>query len=493
MPSLNPFSGKKKSNDVVMIDINEQSVRIALGKGTSFAVEVDQIAEMLFPENAIEQQSKFINDFFKEKKIKDKRVFIVVSSQSFISKNVDIPSKDQEEIKKIIDLQAGRFTPYSRDEIVIDCFYMETSEEEHYTNVLLIIMNRKTIQRYYDVLNRTGVQVEKILIASEAMAITYSDLAGSAGREAVGGISIGSDSSDLTIADRGQLVFVRNLPIGTNHFKSNLETAKQSFAAELDKSLVSYKDQGLGRPLKTFYLAGQGKEIGLSDALLKDAVPFLNANAITIQLLDEVQNFQLKEPVTQILQEKQISFFDLFSAMKTASRLKIDLIPTEIKLKHRFRESGRDIITFGILVMTIFLMFSVFLVSKIYLRKEQIKRLDEKNLASEGEARLLEKTSTKSRVLRELLNTRGKGLYAFEKINAMVGEDIYLSSFSYDKEGKITFSGTAESMSRVFAFVTELEESNYFKDVKTNQTKSRREGQKEVADFEIACEIAEGL
>jgi len=81
----------------------------------------------------------------------------------------------------------------------------------------------------------------------------------------------------------------------------------------------------------------------------------------------------------------------------------------------------------------------------------------------------------------------------FDKVSALIGEDMYLSRFSYDFKGKIIIAGTADSMSRVFAFVTQLEESNYFTKVKTKETKSRREGKADVADFELHCTLAEGV
>jgi len=75
----------------------------------------------------------------------------------------------------------------------------------------------------------------------------------------------------------------------------------------------------------------------------------------------------------------------------------------------------------------------------------------------------------------------------------LVGSDIYLSNLTYDNEGIVLLSGTAESMSRVFAFVTKLEASRYFSSVKTNETKSRRVGQSEVADFQIEARLAENF
>ena len=42
-------------------------------------------------------------------------------------------------------------------------------------------------------------------------------------------------------------------------------------------------------------------------------------------------------------------------------------------------------------------------------------------------------------------------------------------------------------MSIVFAFVDSLEKSSYFKDVKTRYTTKRKDGTRDVTDFEINC------
>ena len=86
---------------------------------------------------------------------------------------------------------------------------------------------------------------------------------------------------------------------------------------------------------------------------------------------------------------------------------------------------------------------------------------------------------------------RSRGLFVFEKFGSMIGEDIYLSGFSYDSDSSMTVKGTAGSMSRVFAFVNELEESVFFKDVEAQETKTRKEQGKEVADFIVKSYFTE--
>ncbi len=481
----------KRSVDRVFIDIDENQTRLILAKETPEHVSIADVRWKQFGPDADDEIVKFVNESFRHWKLKDRQAFMVIPSKFIITKNVDIPSKDKEEIRKIIDLQAGRYTPYSRDEILIDSLSMETSEQP-YTNVLLVIIQRKIIQRYYDILNRALVEGQNVIVVSEALSKTYEKVQNSRSGAAAG-ICILGDSTDLTITDNQQMIFVRSIPIGLQHFNTDQETAKKDFIAELQKSVIAYQDQGIGRPVQNFLLSGLISGLDFIEASIREGIPGIVNGQIALQKIDPRSIFSLHDQaIREIEASKSVSWFDLFACAHTFSQLKIDLVPKEVKMKHQFRKGSKDVITLGTLLMAIFVMFSVFLVSKIFIKKEQIRKLEGIDKVASEESKILEQTSTKTRILKDLIRNRGRGLYVFEKINSMIGNDIYLSSLSYDKDGKVTFMGTADSMSRVFAFVTELEESNYFRDVKTLQTKSRREGQKEVADFEIASVVADG-
>jgi len=481
--------------DHVLIDIDEQTVRIVHGKEGGGQMIVHRILQKTFDQDTDDQIRKYISQFYEQEKIKSKKVDLVLSTKSLITKNVDIPSNNDEEIRKIIDLQAGRYTPYSRDEIVIDCITME-SPEEHYTNVLLFIVSRRVVKRYSDILDSGGFEINSIRVGTEGMAGVYDQAAGAETESgAVGGICFSRTSSDFLIMTKHRQVFVRSIPVGIEQFQSDREVATKEFVSELGKSLGAYQDQGVGQALKLLYLAGGSESVLESvQTALRDSIPYLQDNNSKIQILKGEEVFSLDDTAKQDLSALGgVTYFDLVSTLQFHNQLLIDLTPKEAKMRRTFRESGKDIITFGVLVMTIFLMLSVFLMLKGHIKKENLKKLEVLHESSFEEARKLETKSTKSRTIRDLIRKRGRGLYVFEKINSMIGDDIYLSLFSYDKEGAINFSGTANTMSRIFAFVTELEESNFFVDVQTNETKSRREGQREVADFEIECQLAEGI
>jgi Tfp pilus assembly protein PilN len=59
----------------------------------------------------------------------------------------------------------------------------------------------------------------------------------------------------------------------------------------------------------------------------------------------------------------------------------------------------------------------------------------------------------------------------------------------YEEGSKFVIKGTSTSMASVFGFVTNLEKSKKFANVKTKYVTNRNERGVDVADFEIECLI----
>lgn len=483
-----------QTQDLVIADLSGGHVKLALARQAGGQAVFDDFRSKDFGEGADLEISQYLVQVWREWRLKDRQVICLIPSKLFISKNVDMPSNDPEEISKIIDLQAGRYTPYSRDEIVIDYLCM-TTPGQHYTNVLLIIVNRKLIDRYVQIFDRAGIFVARFGIASESAAHFYQRLLPSDQvNGSIAGIHIDQDASDLTVIDKREMVFVRSIPVGASHFRSDPDNAQQTFAAELNKSISSFQDHGVGQPVKALVMTGLTQGLENLEKVIRESLPVMQVPGFPIKVVTYHNQFQAAPSVKdKIGPASEDSFFELMSAAGAEADLRIDLTPKEIKLKRKFRESGREIVTLGILIMTCLVMICVFLAGKIYIKRNLIERLDVMAESVSSQARVLERSSTKTRVLRNLIEYRGKGLYVFDKVTSLIGQDTYLSSFSYDQDGNIQLLGSAETMSAVFALVTKFENSGYFSSVTTNETKTRKEGGKEVADFDLKCQLIQEI
>lgn len=380
-----------------------------------------------------------------------------------------------------------------REEIVIDYLCLEMLAQ-HFTSVLLFIVHRKIATQYTSIFNLARLEMGKATDASEGMAMSYINyMKNKMGAGALGGLHVGEDYSELTVMDNGQLVFVRNIPVGALAFKKDPEQAKKDFVTELHMSISAYHDQGIGKPVQMLIATGLTGDIEISGADLKlSGMP--QAAEIALTFFDYRRFFSMKESVISVMNQfSALSFFELFSVLSHADSSRINLLLPEMKLKRRVREGSREAMTMGILIMGIFLLLSLIMGSKIYFKKLFNQKLFDKGRMYEQEAKKLETVSTKNRIVKKLIENRGRELQVLNVINDFIGDDLYLTQIDYDSEGRVTITGTAASMSRVFSFVTQLKESNRFSSVETKETKSRKEGKNDVADFVIESVLTQGV
>lgn len=488
---LKPSQHKKKTPMFCTFDAGSDYLRFAIGqKDDSDETLFQNVDYFSFSPGDDEGIQKAIEKIVQDNNLKGKEVDFLIPAEQLITKNIDIPSTDPVEISKIIDLQAGRYTPYSREEIIIDYLY-QNSEGQHYTSVFLVMINRKVAERLYHLADSAQIAIRRLIASPEALSRCYATFEESQQKgAALCGVMVGPDHSDFSIVDNQQIVFSRGLAKGGSQLESG---AVEDLGSDILNSIASYHDQGIGARVSYVVLSGfasSGKKLQewLQNKLKEDP----SLSSIQVKMIRYERLFNIPEMLQKKFAEDSRSIcFDLLCAQTFHEDIKMDFVPQEIKMKKKVREGGREMITSGILVMVCIMIVCFFLALKVYIKTDILGKLDHLLVEHEGEAQLLEKASNKSRLVWTLLKNRGKSIYVFDRVTSLIDKQTFLTSFKYDQEGNVTLIGTATSMSAVFAFVTELEESNYFSSVKTKSTKSRRVGQNDVADFEIECTFEE--
>lgn len=486
---LSSIKLKRKTPLICTFDIGSDYLRFSVGqKEESEDITFQSVDYFSFSAGDDEAIQKALAKIVQENDLQNKEVDFLIPADQLITKNIDIPSTDPVEISKIIDLQAGRYTPYAREEIVIDYVY-QNSEGQHYTSVFLVMINRKAAERLYFIADSARVGIGRLLASPEALARCYATFEESQRTGAsLCGVMIGNDHSDFTIVENQQIVFSRSLAKGHTHLDAG---EVEEMGKEILNSLSSYHDQGIGAKVQYLALSGFSQPKKLAE-WLEARFQSESSSAMQVKMIRYDRLFNIAAPLQKkIAEDARTVCFDLLCAQAFRDDIKMDFVPQEIKMKKKVREGGREMITSGILVMVCMMLLCFFLALKVYIKTDVLDQLDNLSAEHEGQAQLLEKASNKSRLVWTLLKNRGKSIYVFDRVTSLIDKQTYLTSFKYDQEGNVTLVGTATSMSAVFAFVTELEESNYFSSVKTKSTKSRRVGQNDVADFEIECTFEE--
>lgn len=485
---LNPLAAFAKSGELVGIDLSSHNLKIARLKTSLKNAEVVNLLCKGIANLSDDDIAKVASSMLVELGPINPLCVDIISSHIAITKNIEIPSCNPQEIKEIIGLQAGRHTPYSRDEIIVD--YIPIGQYKNsYTKILLVIVARSVIKRHCEILQKAGLTPEKILFAPEGLAFSCSRIL-KFGTEAspVSLAHIEEGFTDFSVIFKNRPIFLRSIPIGARHLSEEKELYLAKFTEELKRSFEAYQGEDIERPVQALIVTGassQAKELEyqLSGALRLPVrpAPYFNSLSVSAGVLKAAQ-----------AECPYVSFLDVIGCLFSYNDLSIDLTPEEIKLRKAIEERGRDLIKTGVFVLTIIVLSLLMLIGSIYFKGAQLKLFKERSKPLTAQAERLEKDYEKVIQLKNYLKNRGHSLELLVELYKIIPLDLELDDIRLDEQAKFSLSGVAGSMSSVFSFVDAMEKSPYFKDVKIRHTTKRKDGARNVTDFEIISEAVKG-
>jgi len=472
------------NRDVVGIDINDIDLKLAHVRHSPAKREVVNLLSRNIGGLADAEISKIIGGSFHELKAKNPDIINMIPSHLVITKNIEVPSTDPREIKEIINLQAGRHTPYSREEIIVD--YINLGAFKHsYTKILLVIVGRNVIKRQFDILDKAGLRLQKVSFAPESLAWSTSRILKLETEDSpVSIIHIDGNFTDFTIVFKGKAMFIRSIPIGVQYLINEKEKYEMRFIEELKKSLDAYQNENIEKNPNMLVLTGAIEELKGLEATLT------NNLQLPVRAIPYFKNLLISDEALKAASlAKRLSFLNIIAPLLAWEEIKVDLIPEEIKLRKSLEERGKDLIKTGIFILTVLVLVCITLISNIYFKSAYLKNLYTNYQTLNQEAEKLEKDFIKVSLVRNYLSARGYPLDILSELHNIAPLELEIDNIRYDEQGKFNIKGTAESMSAVFSFVDNMEKSKYFKDVKTRYTSKRKEGSKDVTDFEIIATL----
>lgn len=477
---LNPFS-RVSIREAIGIDSSGNNLKLAYVKvSPGNKGEVASFSSWNIGGLTDDDVAKIIVTALKELKVKKPCIVNIVPAHLVITKNIEIPSVDPAEIREIINLQAARHTPYSREEIIVD--YIDLGTYKHsYTRILLVIVARKVVKRQFEILDKAGLKAERTFFAPEGLAWFVSKMLKlDTAHLPLNVVHVDESSTDFTIILRDKLLFIRSIPMGGQHLIGEKEKYQAKFVEEIKRSLEVYQTEDIEKVPNMLVLTGAAQALEDLETVLGDTLH------LPVRNIPYFRNLPISSEILKTASlSKDLSFLGVIAPILAWESMKVNLIPEEIKLRKLVEERGRDLIKTGILVLTTFVLISLILISKIYFKTVYLKNLNAQYQTLNRDAQKLEKDFTKVALIKTYLASRGYSLEVLTELFNLVPADLELDDIKSDEHGRFSVKGTAESMSTVFSFVGDMEKSKYFKDVKTKYTRKRKDGLRDVADFEI--------
>ncbi len=485
--SLLPF--KRAGEDLMVgIDFSSHTLRFLTLRVSPHKVEVTRLVNRPIGGLSDEEIAKTIRAAAAELKLANATVIDVLASSLVITKNIEIPSTNPSEIKEIIGLQAGRHTPYSREEIIVDYIDIGTFKRS-YTKILLVIIARHLVKRHFEVLERAGLKLEQVHLAVEGVSWAIPNLLKIDCKDApLGFLHIDEQSTDFAVVLDAKPLFIRSIPIGIQQLLDDPVQVPPKFAEEVKSSLESYQGEDIERPVQAVLVTGAVEELKNLTAVMAERVhvPVRSVSyARSVTFGNEAFNRAGLIP--------QVSFLGVISCVCASRQMRLNLIPEEVRLRKALEERGRELMKAGILCLSVFVLIFCILLAKIVFSNAYLKRLGDKYQPLMQEASQLDQSFGRLSFIRNYLMKRGLSVEVLRELHSLVNDDIRLSDIRLDEQGRCTIRGSAESMSVVFSLMEDMEKSRFFDEVKTKYTTKRREGSRDVTDFEIVSLTRRGL
>jgi len=476
-----------KSNECITIFFNEDVLRVAHIKGAAgnaakiinvLTQDIKGVSETDLPKN--------IQSCLRSFPVKTTPVSLVISPALITTKNIEIPSIDQDEIKSIVNLQAGRHTPFSREEIQIG--YVNIGiYKTNYTKVLLVIANRNALKKQLSFIDKAGIKISKVLFAPEGMAAFYSAIL-NLESEAVptGIIDVGKDSTEFVVTLRGLAIASRNIPIGKAHFIKEGATARERLAKELEKTIESYQSEDIEQLPGKYILTSDDKD-------MKEIQDFLRINfKWAVEIVPYVDHVKVSPGVLKHLGSDH-SFLDVISSSLQAEEAQVNLMPEDVQIQKTIEAQGKELFTTAMLGFVLLLLVAGTFGLKIYFRNAYLTRLKNDYKGSREEVITLEQRSIETRLIQNYLSSRMVSLDIINELYKNVPTEMYLTNIYMDDEGRINIQGVSDIASLVFNLGTTLKESPLFKSVDIKSMTAKKDRGKDVSAFEIELKQAKAF
>lgn len=397
---------------------------------------------------------------------------------------LEFPSLDPREIRDMVELQIGRLTPYSRDEMVAD-FKIIGSERAGYGRVLLAIAPASAARQRFGLPEECGLTVERLTVGTEALM----NVAALRDRPDVGVLDLDSNAAEFCVRHGGQPVYSRTIPVGVTALTQQTVEEEHRFLQEFHRAVDGYRNENPGARLETVLVTGAAlpSEDWLA-RLRTEAGVALETAPVDSDLPEEART-TLAAAVAA-----GVSLSAVLGAVRAPDQLGLNLIPETVLSRRTLEKRARQLTGLGILVLALLTLASLALEGRMARRQNLLSELRRELAKTSPAAARVEAHTHQALVAGARLDARKTAVRVLSELHALIPETVTLTAIQIDRATPvgqavptlvITLRGQAPTVGDTVRLVGVLEESPALANVRSTRTATVRDK----TDFEITCEV----
>ncbi|MDQ4128623.1 MAG: type IV pilus assembly protein PilM [Actinomycetota bacterium] len=246
--------GRLGGSRTIGIDIDRGAIKAVQVSGSGGGYVLQHVGYHRLPHGAVAEGEVGDHDllaaeiaaFWDSHSFGGRSVVLGVSNQKVVVRLLDFPRMEPEDLKGAIGFEAQEHIPMLLQEAVLDHVVLGPREVgSDHDRVLVVAAQRTMVDRYISALRAGGLR--PVGVDVKALSLTRSILPDPffAEEGAVVLLDVGSEITNLVIADGGRPVLTRFMPVGLDDFAASVAEAADLPADEAEKHTLSPR-VGLG-------------------------------------------------------------------------------------------------------------------------------------------------------------------------------------------------------------------------------------------------------
>jgi len=257
-----------------------------------------------------DEKSAKLKHIISKLKIKPKKVIACIPRSLVTIRYLNLPSTSEKEIAHMVQFQAEKQLPYSKEEL-ITAFKVIESNKDGYSKVMLVLVHRDVINKQLKLLGDLKLNPEYIELSSQAVASTFIKEHPEINKP-IALIDIDMLSVDIQVIFNGKLVYTRNVSLSENR-------TQESLLEEIIKSLNSYKKDN--KEVTSIFVSGKVHNKLAENLSMSFDVP--------------VKTFNPAENLTEI------SLCSIIGLIGNFPNVLLNVLPDKIKTQKQVREKRK--------------------------------------------------------------------------------------------------------------------------------------------------------
>ena len=410
--------------------------------------------------------ARCIADALKNGKFEKVPIIGCLPRQAVTVRMLELPSTDLEEIADMVDLQVGKLTPYSKEEIIFD-YMVFGAGRNGYTKVLVAIVQRTTLRQRFHVFEEAGVAVGRMTVSSEGLLNWY---ARSSVSRVSGGVvillDVDSSHTDCTIIADAALVSTRCISIGGHHLRGGDATSREKLAGEIKRAIVSCGEDLPEVRSGKVVVTGAGPRLpGLCDYIEGQL-------GLAVDPLDSLAG--LSDSPGGALPDAPdyaaISVTHLLGLGLSPENLALDIVPDSVRHRTALIRKAKGLSVFAALLMTCLVAASAYAAIHYQLRHSHFGHRAEAVRQTEATVQTL----SRLRDIIKVINSRSaetSALRQLVEVHAATPEDVHYDVVDIKvNERQVALEGEGKMPRSIRTLVTNLDKSPLFTNVQAGAT-----------------------